>query len=115
MVGDFNIKLDKILKNGKPSAVRTIKEQMEHNAMSDAGQLHGSAPTWCRSRGGQNSRLDYIMFSERAKLLSFQLRWGRFDHAELLGEFEIGACGKGGAPCAQGLGPEHRALPEFSP
>ncbi len=99
MVGDYNIKLDKILNNGKPSAVRTIKEQMEHSAMSDAGQLHGSAPTWRRSRGGQKSRLDYIMFSERANLVSFQLRWGRFDHAELLGEFEIGARReKGGLP-----------------
>ena len=90
MLGDFNVKIDKIINNGKQNTLRTLHELMEHFSMSDAGQLHGSAPTWRRSRGGQKSRLDYIMFSERAKLTKFCVKWGRFAHAEIYGDFELG-------------------------
>ncbi len=81
LVGDFNIKMDRIINNGKPNAVETIREQMNLYDLEDAGQQHGSAPTWRRSRGGQKSRLDYILYSGLARLTSFQLKWGRLDHA----------------------------------
>src|SRR5450830_1492841 len=98
IAGDLNLKLDKLVNNGKPGAVWVVTEIMIEFDMLDSGHKHGSAPTWRRSRAGQKSRLDYILHSSQIGLNRFSLKWGRLDHAEICADFEIGIRHRTGPP-----------------
>jgi hypothetical protein len=91
VVGDFNLKLETKRRQTKPRAVNALQEIIEHLDLKDAGAKENE-PTWRRPHlPGSNSRIDYIMYSNGIVMNDFKTRWGRFDHAEIQGRFELGA------------------------
>jgi hypothetical protein len=90
MAGDFNIKLQTRRRQTKPRAKRVLNEIMQRFELMDMG-AKGDAPTWRRPHlPGSNSRIDYILHSEGLTALNYVTSWGRFDHAEIQGHFELG-------------------------
>ena len=88
--GDFNVKMD-IENNAKPRTYKIIKDLMEERDLIDAGGEE-KIPTWRRPHLPKSrSRLDYILHSSRnVDRISFKVRWGRYDHAEVYSELDIG-------------------------
>ena len=87
--GDFNLKLD-IGNNFKPRTTAILRDFMIEMDLIDAGD-EDRKPTWRRPHLPKSkSRIDYILHAGIMQKNSFHTTWGRNDHAELLGEFNIG-------------------------
>ena len=91
VAGDLNLKLDVRGRNSKPRAVRVIREAAEQLRLRDMGEGNGKEATWRRPNlPNSKSRLDYILSSESLQGERFQVRWSRYDHAELTCGFTVG-------------------------
>lgn len=99
--GDFNLKLDQ--NRVKPRTVKLMQDFILEFNLTDAGAECGAEATWRRPRRCK-SRLDYILYS-RAKMTNFRLNWVKGDHAQLVGDFDIGDTEGGGGPSNTKTGP----------
>jgi hypothetical protein len=90
VAGDFNLKLD-VERNYKPRSTIIVKNFMEEFNLNDAGG-EMRMPTWRRPHLPKSrSRLDYVLHSAGLIKDHYATTWGRGDHAEILGIFQVGA------------------------